>query len=190
MAKRRRDGVPVAWGRDLRADTLERPTGAHRKRVETMPQSTAGRETTDDLGDGLVQHHRLDLLKCDEPPGLARRLVRQALSERASATRVDDAMLVTCELVTNALRHTPDGPVRMDLDVYERVAVIWIYDYERDTEAVRSPARGVDGVLAERGRGLDLVEALADRWFVWSADRGKAVVAVMPLSDGGRTPTV
>lgn len=165
------------------------PTGAYRKRDETVPGSAAGRVTTDDLGDGLVQHHRLELLNCDEPQGLARDLVRRALSGRAQEPQIDDAVVVACELVTNAVQHTRGGPVRMDLDVYGETVVVWVHDAERNAEAVRVPASTCGGELLESGRGLYLVEVLAEKWFVWSADRGKAVVAVMALGGGRRAPT-
>lgn len=159
------------------------PTGFHRKRDETVPRSRAGRVTTDNLGDGLVQHHRLDLLTCVEPQRLARDLVRQALGGRASASQIDDAAVVACELVTNAIRHTPEGPVRMDLDVYEDTTVLWVHDGERNAEAVRVPEASTGDDQLESGRGLYLVEVLTEKWFVWSAGPGKAVVAVMPLGD-------
>ncbi|MFJ1582559.1 ATP-binding protein [Streptomyces sp. NPDC088197] len=187
--KWRQDGVPPTWARRASGSTLERPDRCYRKRDETVPGSTVGRVTTDDLGDGLVQHHRLELLTCDEPQGLARDLVRRALSGRAPEPQIDDAVVVACELVTNALQHTPGGPVRMDLDVYEETAVVWVHDAERNAEAVRVPEATRGSELLESGRGLYLVEVLAEKWFVRSADRGKAVVAVMALGNGRRTPT-
>lgn len=175
--------------RDDAASTLERPTGAYRKRDETVPESEAGRVTTDDLGDGRVQHHRLELLACEEPQSLARTLVRQALTGRASTSQIDDATVVACELVTNALQHTRGGPARMDLDVYEDVAVVWVHDGEGNAEAVRTPAAKSGDYLPESGRGLCLVDGLSERWFVWPVDQGKAVVAVMPLDGRRRAPT-
>jgi anti-sigma regulatory factor (Ser/Thr protein kinase) len=147
--------------------------------------------TTDDLGDGLVQHHRLDLLSCDQPQALARSHVREALSGRTSASRIEDAIVVVCELVTNALQHTADGPVRMDLDVYEDTAIVCVYDGGRSAEVVRMIMSAADSEsdLPEGGRGLYLVDVLTERWFVWPTERGKAVVAVMPLADAPQAPT-
>ena len=75
----------------------------------------------------------------------------------------DTAVLLTSELVTNALAHTPSG-TDGSLEV-----IIW-----RDADSVlvavlddgsdRKPATmGVD-LESESGRGLGLVAALADRW--------------------------
>jgi len=51
------------------------------------------------------------------------------------------------------------------------------------------PAADSGGDLQESGRGLYLVDVLTERWFVWPTERGKAVVAVIALADGLRTPT-
>ncbi len=154
-----------------------------------MPRSQSGRVTTDDLGDGHVQHHRLELRSCEQPQRLARELVRKALDARATTSELDDAEVVASELVTNALQHTSGGPVRMDLDVYEDTAVFWVHDGDGRADAVQVPASPPDEDQLEGGRGLFLVDALADRWFVWPAPRGKAVAAVMPLSRLRRTQT-
>ena len=77
----------------------------------------------------------------------------------------------------------------MDLDVYGETAVVWVHDAEPNADAVRVPATICGSELLESGRGLYLVEVLAEKWFLWSADRGKAVVAVMALGSGWRTPT-
>jgi anti-sigma regulatory factor (Ser/Thr protein kinase) len=141
---------------------------------------------TDDLGGGLVQHHRLGLLGCTEPQRVARNLVHHALENRASTEQIDDAAIVASELVTNALRHTVSGPVRVDLDVYEETAVLWVYDGEPHAELLSTEVPSSADEQLERGRGLYLVEALTARWFVWLAHPGKAVVAVMPV--GGCRP--
>ncbi|MBM9437242.1 ATP-binding protein [Actinacidiphila bryophytorum] len=144
---------------------------------------------TDDLGGGLVQHHRLGLLGCAEPQRVARNLVHRALENRASTEQIDDAAVVASELVTNALRHTASGPVRMDLDVYEDTAVLWVYDGEPHADPLSAEVPSSADELLEGGRGLYLVEALTARWFVWPARPGKAVVAVMPVGGGRPTRT-
>lgn len=137
-----------------------------------------------------MQHHRLGLLGCAEPQRVARDLVHHALENRASTEQIDDAAVVASELVTNALRHTAGGPVRMDLDVYEDAAVLWVYDGEPHAELLSAEVPSSADELLESGRGLHLVEALTERWFVWLAHPGKAIVAVMPMGGGRPTLTV
>jgi anti-sigma regulatory factor (Ser/Thr protein kinase) len=90
----------------------------------------------------------------------ARRFVAAVLN---GCPLTDTAVLLTSELVTNALAHTPSGTggsfeviVWRDADSV-LVAVL-------DDGSDRSPATvGVD-LESESGRGLGLVAALADRW--------------------------
>ncbi|MDT3397619.1 ATP-binding protein [Streptomyces sp. B1866] len=151
-----------------------------------MSRPTTERVTTHDFEDGRIQHRRVDLRGCDRPEALARQQVRQALADRASGPRIDDAVLVADELVANAVRHTVGGPGHMVLDVYRDMAVVWVHDGAKDAEAVRPPEQtAVSGdELPENGRGLRLVDVLAARWFVWPTASGKAVAAVIEL-DGG-----
>jgi anti-sigma regulatory factor (Ser/Thr protein kinase) len=130
-----------------------------------------------------VQHRQVNLYAVDEPLALTREQVREALSGRTTDSRVDDAVLVAVELVTNALRHTSSGPARMDLDVYEDTAVLWVHDESTDAAAVRPCTHGDASSLElrEGGRGLRLVDALATRWLVWPTAGGKAVVAEIGL---------
>jgi anti-sigma regulatory factor (Ser/Thr protein kinase) len=90
----------------------------------------------------------------------ARRFVAAVLN---GCPMTDTAVLLTSELVTNALAHTPSG----DGGSFE--VIVW-----RDADSVlvavlddgsdRSPATvGID-LENESGRGLGLVAALADRW--------------------------
>ena len=143
----------------------------------------SGNVTKHELADGNVQHRQVNLRDVDEPLVLTRAQVREALDGRASDARVDDAVLVAVELVTNALRHTSSGPDRMDLDVYEYIAVVWVHDGGKDADAVRPHVAEDTSPLAaeEDGRGLQIVECLATRWLVWPTAGGKAVVAEIRL---------
>ncbi|MGP3949608.1 ATP-binding protein [Streptomyces sp. 7N604] len=162
----------------------------HRERGKAVHPSATDNVTTHELGNGLVQHRWVDLSRYNEPQVLAREQVRQALSGRASGSRIDDAVLVVNELVTNARQHAGGGPSCMNLDVYEDIAVMWIHDCGKDAEAVRlrTSAADVCTELGESGRGLYLVEVLAAKWFVWPTVEGKAVVAVIELDAANATP--
>jgi serine phosphatase RsbU (regulator of sigma subunit)/anti-sigma regulatory factor (Ser/Thr protein kinase) len=116
----------------------------------------------------------------------ARRFVRQTLqswdiaSRSAEADRlVDDAVLLTSELVTNAVVHAGT-----DLDVTCRVAAGDLEIAVRD----RHPSRTLPDIpeaaslSAERGRGLLLPSALASSWGVTYARTAKAVWFRMSLA--------
>jgi serine phosphatase RsbU (regulator of sigma subunit)/anti-sigma regulatory factor (Ser/Thr protein kinase) len=116
----------------------------------------------------------------------ARRFVRQTLqswdiSERSpDADRVvDDAVLLTSELVTNAVVHAGTA-----LDVTCRIASGELEIAVRD----RHPARTLPDIpeaaslSAERGRGLLLPSALASSWGVTYARTAKAVWFRMSLA--------
>lgn len=104
-------------------------------------------------------------------PAAARRFVRDVLN-RWRASRAEDAVLIcTDELVTNAIVH-----VRSDIEVVVRLDgdVVRVEVHDRST---RPPLRRMSSAEEESGRGLELVEALADRWGVAaeSGGEGKAV---------------
>ena len=100
----------------------------------------------------------------------ARRFVGNVLVEWAWADGSRDAVLLcTDELVTNAILHVAseiDVVVRRD-DMLLRVEV-----HDRST---RPPLRRIHPIDADSGRGLELVEALSERWGVDAEDGGKAV---------------
>ncbi|MET9362874.1 ATP-binding protein [Streptomyces sp. NPDC006632] len=104
----------------------------------------------------------------------AREFAEEALSDWGFAHRRDDVLLCVSELVTNALLHgVPPGRgflLRMGLcdGAVLRVEV-------QDSGAgVPGIAKGADAG-AEGGRGLLLVEAVADKWGVGERDPGKTV---------------
>lgn len=100
----------------------------------------------------------------------ARRFVRDVLAEWTVPVADEDAVLLcTDELVTNAIVH-----VASDIDV----VVCWddgLVRVEVHDRSTRPPLRQVHPLLAEHGRGLHLVESMAERWGVASVDGGKAV---------------
>lgn len=113
--------------------------------------------------------------------GLARWELRKALA-RWGLTRLEEsAVLVLSELLTNAGRHARVSPGREIETRYVRSADslrIEVHD-----SAVELPEKRESGWEESGGRGLVLVEALADSWGV--KDRhgpGKAVWADLSLT--------
>jgi anti-sigma regulatory factor (Ser/Thr protein kinase) len=88
----------------------------------------------------------------------ARRFVVSALRrEGVSSDRVDLAALLTSELVTNAFLHA-GTETRVTVRV-DHVIRIEVFDAGSGGVAMQSAA-----VDATRGRGLQIVDALADEW--------------------------
>ncbi|MFB6941641.1 ATP-binding protein [Streptomyces sp. NPDC060286] len=111
----------------------------------------------------------------------AREFVREAVTDWGFGARLDDVLLCTSELATNALAHgVPSGRgylVRLLLEEGGAALRVEVHDSGSGRPGVREP----DG---ESGRGLLLVEAVADRWGVGERSPGKIVWCEF----GGRGP--
>jgi anti-sigma regulatory factor (Ser/Thr protein kinase) len=107
-----------------------------------------------------------------EDPACARRIVRRTLTAESNvhADAVETAVLLTSELVTNAIVHGSEDPTLL-LDVSEDRIHIEVVDCEPTVELV---PRTID-VMRESGRGLAIVDALASTWGVEPRLVGKAV---------------
>ncbi|WP_399037538.1 ATP-binding protein [Streptomyces sp. ASQP_92] len=99
-----------------------------------------------------------------------RRAVREFLGPWPHAGAVDVAELLTSELVTNALVHTDDGAI-VTVTAEERRLRVEVRDFVPALPTPHAPSDD-DGT---HGRGLLLVQALADAWGVHEHDLGKAV---------------
>ena len=135
---------------------------------------------------GTSRSRRLPLSPTMTSPATARSWVGQRLREwRVSGPLTDDCLLVTSELVTNAVLHGREPiaisasltPVEGDGTVPAQDLLIEVSDASPDL--ARTPRTGSRDPFAQGGRGLDLVAASADTWYVARHhDDGKSVVAV------------
>jgi anti-sigma regulatory factor (Ser/Thr protein kinase) len=105
----------------------------------------------------------------------ARRITRTALSAWGVSELVDSAEMVVSELVTNALRYG-SGPVDLTLALTETGLRIAVTD-----EGTTLPAARDAGPDAQGGRGLQIVELLAESWDVVVRLTGKTVTCVLRL---------
>ena len=100
-------------------------------------------------------------------------VARALVHERLRAWRLehlgDADLLLTSELVTNVLVHTADDP---SLSVVRTSAGVQVTVVDRSPA---SPSRRRHSSLATTGRGLHLLEALADEWGVRVLAPGKAI---------------
>ncbi|MGY2078416.1 ATP-binding protein [Modestobacter sp. SYSU DS0657] len=101
---------------------------------------------------------------------LARRLVRDVLRAWDVPQDREDAELLATEVVANVVDHAGADSFTLELTLagaWLRIAVV-------DGSAVRPVVRALDH-QAERGRGMRLVDAIADRWGAEDHRDGKRV---------------
>jgi anti-sigma regulatory factor (Ser/Thr protein kinase) len=108
-----------------------------------------------------------------EAPLHARRFVGGLAADRVSAQTLDDVLLMTSELVSNAVRHVSE-----DLDGTLEVTVS--EDDAGLTITVGDPGPGFEhdereDLMALGGRGLRIVDGLSSRWGVASSEQGTEV---------------
>ncbi len=100
---------------------------------------------------------------------VARRFVAQALGEIGRPAAVEVAVLLTSELVTNAVIHA-GTPVDVLVRNLHGSVKIEVFDAGKQNPVV------VDGVLVSRsGKGLRIVSALSEAWGVDPGRDGKTV---------------
>ena len=116
---------------------------------------------------------RVRLVTGPAAPAEARRRVRDAIRSWRVPVDLDAALLLTSELVTNAIRHEPGQgaqAVMLAIDSSRGRLRVDVHDTSRSLPAVAEvPAD------AETGRGLLLVETLSDEWGFYRTPAGKAV---------------
>jgi anti-sigma regulatory factor (Ser/Thr protein kinase) len=113
---------------------------------------------------------RIDLPPVVGSVPLARRLVRDVLHTwEAPHDRVDAELLVT-ELVANVVDHAGVDVLTLEIEL----AGAWLRIGVVDGSAVLPVVREMS-VAGERGRGMQLVATIADRWGADQHDGGKRV---------------
>ncbi|GGT13002.1 SpoIIE family protein phosphatase [Nonomuraea spiralis] len=124
-------------------------------------------------------------------PAHARRFIRQVLSEWRLSHLAEDAVLLTSELVTNAVVHAGTGielTCRLDVSASPARLEIEVDDHHPartvlTAEAVSAEAVS-NGVMRTSGRGLALACMLADAWGVTYTRTAKRVWVRLELTDG------
>lgn len=99
----------------------------------------------------------------------ARRFVTSTLTAAGATARMDDAELCTSELVANAVLHARTA-FRVAVDVRDELLRVEVHDTSTEPPELHRPAPDAAG-----GRGVLIVDAVADRWGVDPGAGGKAV---------------
>ena len=122
------------------------------KDAKVVTDSAARDETIDD--------RVVDLGYDLHAPGVARRETRRALQEWRLSRLADRVVLVVSELVGNVVRH---GGRPVGLTLRRRRQSVSVAVHDGCAEQLPAVDRAVgDGTLDESGRGLFIVDALAD----------------------------
>jgi anti-sigma regulatory factor (Ser/Thr protein kinase) len=117
-----------------------------------------------------LQQCRVRLTAGPAAPGEARSQVRTAIRDWGVPVDPDVAMLLTSELVTNAIMHETGETVMLGIRCFRGGLRVDVYDTSRSFPVV-TVAPGD----AETGRGLLLVATLAAGWGFYRTPAGKAV---------------
>ncbi|MGV9363132.1 ATP-binding protein [Amycolatopsis sp. NPDC003731] len=111
-------------------------------------------------------------------PALARHEVRTALLRLGvREQQLEDVLLATSELVTNAFEHG-ERPQRLELEYTDGRLTLRVHDTGRMLPELRAPSPA-----EARSRGLVLVQALSLDWGFERCPGGKYVWAVFALPD-------
>jgi anti-sigma regulatory factor (Ser/Thr protein kinase) len=121
---------------------------------------------------GNPAHREVLLPSQRESARTARQLIRIVLGEeRNIGDRItEDAVLLTSELIANAVRHTGARVLGLRLRSNRGLIRIEVRDPSRDL-----PCLAPQDEPAMEGRGLRVVDQLSDRWGVDLLPRGKTV---------------
>jgi anti-sigma regulatory factor (Ser/Thr protein kinase) len=185
---------------DVSIDDLVRVVGALDVGTDTDQMSDAilsecltGTEQKDDVALVVVRRDLVDEAPRSPAPPTTRHERRfeptraavsaarefSAVAAGVSGTDRDDVELITSELVTNATLHGT-GEVIVRIERGSSLIRIEVFDDGSDTPLRRHPEPHEEG-----GRGLGIVEMIADGWGVTHDTSGKWVWAELELSEGG-----
>jgi anti-sigma regulatory factor (Ser/Thr protein kinase) len=110
--------------------------------------------------------------------GEARKFVAATLVELGHSDLVENARLIASELVTNALFHAPDLPIRLIIWQTGAFLDLEVWDCSSQPPVFLDP-----DLLAEGGRGLHIVNELGIAAGYTTFDCGKAVWVLLGLTD-------
>jgi anti-sigma regulatory factor (Ser/Thr protein kinase) len=107
--------------------------------------------------------------RCREAPQRARRFVAEVLRERGDIGLIEDASLIVSELATNAVVHARS---RFHVALYFDTRTVTLSVSDSD---LGQPSVGDPSPSDPHGRGLIVVDALADDWGCSKSSAGKSV---------------
>ena len=132
-----------------------------------------------------LHRSRVRLTTGPAAPAEARRQVRAAICAWDIPVDPSVAVLLTSELVTNAVRHEPGETIMLTVTCSRGQLRVDVHD-----TACSLPVLVDVAADAEAGRGLMLVATLSAEWGVYRTPAGKAVYFTLAFQPegGGRGP--
>jgi anti-sigma regulatory factor (Ser/Thr protein kinase) len=172
-----RVGADIAWG-----------AGLSSAKEQSVPD-TAGRTITrirdgESMAVGCLT--RFTVPATPASVGTARRRLLAILQGWGCRVDHDTAILLLSEVVTNVVLHAiqPDERDGAEILVVVREIDSGVHVAVHDPDGASSHRVGLhrtaSATLTENGRGLDLVDALSERWGVTPTDAGKYLYFVLP----------
>ncbi|MCQ4080852.1 ATP-binding protein [Streptomyces sp. RB6PN25] len=150
-------------------------TSTTAKRAEIRERENPPTSTYEDNG---MRYRRLQVrVRRDDPAALsgARATLCEWLRGWALDSVRDTAALLASELITNTLQHSGGSAVLAALPLVD-VVRLEVYD-----SSTRTPRKREADEEATSGRGLMLIEALAESWGVDPSSDGKCVWCEIPI---------
>jgi anti-sigma regulatory factor (Ser/Thr protein kinase) len=113
-----------------------------------------------------------------------RRAIDELRGRGLSSELMADLELILAELTSNAVDREPSDDVRMDITISESAISVAVANRCQAGVAPSFPVGGRDNVdpLSERGRGLAIVEALADDLMADHSDGWTTLSCVVPIA--------
>ncbi|TQE22279.1 ATP-binding protein [Streptomyces ipomoeae] len=108
-------------------------------------------------------HYELHFPRDPRGPGVARITLRAILDAHGLAQLTDRAELLASELATNSVRHTK-GPASVRLQWLYPVLRVTVWDMSPDLPPMPGARPMEAAPHADGGRGLFILDAVADRW--------------------------
>jgi len=128
---------------------------------------------------GISYSRALSVPRVLRAVGPVRRWVGETVTAWGLGKAAESAEQIAGELTTNALVHTHGQPPITLLLMY---AAGTVRLEVRDDDSVNLPARKNPAPTDERGRGLIIIESLADRWGTRVTGVGKSVWAELDVT--------
>jgi anti-sigma regulatory factor (Ser/Thr protein kinase) len=104
---------------------------------------------------------RTELVCSDESPSTARRFVAHTLNDWDARFDKDDVLLLTSELVTNAVIHAP-GAIVLNVELLQNRLRVAVVDHGPGRPVVQPP----EDLSRPSGRGMVIVDSMSSAWGV------------------------
>jgi anti-sigma regulatory factor (Ser/Thr protein kinase) len=140
-------------------------------------QEGYGSLSSDMEDDSAVDHDLVSLPADGRAAGMARSVVRSRLREWKLDELLDSAVLLTSEIVTNVIVHTASAP-ELELSRAGAGLLVSVVD-----GSPVPPRRRLHSATATTGRGLEMLQDLANDWG-WTPVRDGKAVWFLLVGDG------